>query len=129
MDLHEEYSNKLEIFQTETSLDDNQMVNVSINLLAMLAVDIWRITTRAKSEQSSERTLAACERAEERLEKIGVEIVDLQGQSYDTNMRAHVVESNGGDTQMIVECCLSPAIFFQNILVREAEIVIKGACE
>jgi hypothetical protein len=95
-------------------------------MLASLVVDLWKISERAKIEPVAERVLAACERAEERLRRIGFEIEEMAGRPYDTNMRVHVVEHDGGEEPWSISECLSPAIYYRGELIREADVITKG---
>lgn len=96
--------------------------------VAGLAVDLWKLGERAKSEGASERLAAAYERAEDRLKRIGFEIDTMVGRPYDTNIKAKVVDHESGEGSLVIGQCISPAIFFRGKLVREAEIVTMG-CE
>lgn len=101
-------------------------LSIPVDMVASLVVDLWKISERAKSEPVTDRVLAACERAEERLRRIGFEIQEMAGRPYDTNMRVHVVEHDGGVEPWTVSECLSPAIYYRGVLIREAEVVTKG---
>lgn len=100
---------------------------VGTDAIADLAIDIWKITRRAASDGASERVMMACERAGERLERLGFEIVNFKGLPYDCNMRVKVVEHDGGTEPYIISECLTPAVYFKGELLRQAEVVTKGA--
>ena len=97
-----------------------------IAVVAALVVDIWKIATRAKSDSAGERVLVACERAEDRLSRMGFTIDTMVGQSYNTNLRVQVLEHESGQEPLTISECLSPAIYYQDFLVREAEVITKG---
>jgi hypothetical protein len=101
-------------------------LSIPADMVASLAVDLWKISERAKSEPVAERVLAACDRAEERLKRIGFEIEEMTGRPYDTNMRVHVVDHDGGEEPLSISECLSPAIYYRGELIREAEVITKG---
>lgn len=101
--------------------------SVSVDIVAALVIDLWKISARAKGEQAGERVLAACERAEDRLRRIGFRTDDPEGQIYDTNMRVRVVEHDGGAEPLKISQCLSPAVYYRDVLVREAEVITKGS--
>jgi hypothetical protein len=96
--------------------------------IADLAVDIWKLGERAKTEGASDRMIAAYERAEGRLKRIGFELDSMVGKPYDTNLKARVIDHESGEGPVVIGQCISPAVFFRGRLVREAEIVTKG-CE
>lgn len=94
--------------------------------VAELAVDLWKLGERAKTDAASERVAAAYERAEDRLKRIGFELDPMVGRSYDTNIKAKVVDHEAGEGPKIISKCISPAVFFRGKLVREAEVVTIG---
>jgi|GEM_PF-1747406 len=113
--------------ETPISIPEHQdSRSIPADMIASLVVDLWKISERAKSEPVAERVLAACERAEERLRRIGFEIEEMAGRPYDTNMRVHVVEHDGGEEPWSISECLSPAIYYRGELIREAEVITKG---
>jgi|ERR1019366_2046569 hypothetical protein len=105
------------------SLPDDVIPSTKV---AELAVDLWKITARAKKDSSGVRVLAACERAEERLLSFGFELASPDGQAYDTNMCMRVVDHEEGDGPLIVAQCLSPAVYYRGKLIRAAEVVTRG---
>jgi len=96
---------------------------------AELAVDLWKIHSRSRNDHASERVLAACERAEDHLLRLGFELDSLQGRAYDTNMCVRVIDHIASEGPLIVAECLSPAVYFNQVLIREAEIVTGGGEE
>jgi len=100
--------------------------SIAVEAVAALVVDLWKISERAKSEQGMGRVLAACERAEDRLLRMGFEIKNLAGHLYDTNMNVHVVEHEESIGPLTILECLSPAVYYQGGLVRQAEVITKG---
>jgi hypothetical protein len=97
--------------------------------IAELAVDLWKLGERAKAEAASERVAAAYERAEDRLKKIGFDVDPMVGRPYDTNIKAKVVDHEASEGPLLIGQCISPAVFFRGLLVREAEIVTIGGEE
>lgn len=93
--------------------------------VAELAVDLWRIRARAESDGAGERVVAACERAEERLRRLGFEIEVLRG-TFDGNQRARVVDHDEAEGPLEVAACLTPAVYYGGVLLREAEVVTRG---
>lgn len=104
----------------------SQPEGLAVEKVAELAVDVWKIESRAKSVGENDRVLAACERATDRFRKFGFEIRDLTGDEYDTNMRVNVVEHEAKNGPLIIAECLSPAVYFEGLLIREAEVVTSG---
>jgi len=99
---------------------------LSAEEVAEFVVDLWKLGERVKADVASERVAAAYERAEERLKRIGFEIDPMVGRSYDTNIKAKVVDHEAEDGPLVVNQCISPAVYFRGRLVREAEIVTTG---
>jgi len=99
---------------------------LSAEEVAEFVVDLWKLGERVKADVASERIAAAYERAEDRLKRIGYEIDAMVGRSYDTNIKARVVDHEAGDGPLVVSQCISPAVYFRGRLVREAEIVTTG---
>lgn len=93
--------------------------------LAHIAVDLWRISHRAKADSASERVITACERAEDRLRRMGYSI-EPPGENYNTNMRIKVVDHEPGQGPLRILECLAPAIYCNGELVLEAEVVTAG---
>jgi hypothetical protein len=94
--------------------------------VAGLAVDMWKVVERARGDGAGDRVLVACERAEERLRRIGFEVDTMIGRTYDTNLKVRVVDHDEADGPMVIDQCISPAVFYRGVLVREAEVVTKG---
>ncbi len=109
-----------------SGFQNDDSINIPVHSIALLIVDLWKIAERAKCQPVSERVLAACERAVERIKKLGFIIDDMSGRLYDTNMRLHVVEHDGGVEPVFISECLSPAIYYQDVLICEAEVITKG---
>jgi hypothetical protein len=97
--------------------------------VAELAVDLWKIHLRSRADLASDRVIAACERAEDRLRRLGFELETLEGKAYDTNMCVRVIDHLPSVGPLMVAECLSPAVFFNQHLIREAEVVTKGGGE
>lgn len=97
--------------------------------VAELAVDLWKLGERVKTEAPSERVWTAYERSEDRLKRMGFEVDAMIGRPYDTNIKARVVDHEAGEGPLVIGHCISPAVFFKGRLVREAEIVTMGGEE
>jgi hypothetical protein len=94
--------------------------------IADLAVDLWKLGERTKTEGATERIVAAFERAEDRLKRIGFEWETLVGKNYNTNLKAKVVDHEASEGPLVISKCISPAVYFRGSLIREAEIVTIG---
>lgn len=101
----------------------------SIGEVAELAVDMWKIFERVRAENAGSRVVVACERGEDRLRRLGFELDTMIGRAYDTNMRAQVVDHEPGDGALTIGRCISPAVFYRGVLIREAEVVTVGGDE
>lgn len=95
--------------------------------VAELAIDLWRIRIRATKDNASERTLAAIERAEDRLSRMGFRLDNLEGTLYDSNMNVRVVDHEESDQPATIVECLSPAVYFRETLLTSAEVVVRGS--
>lgn len=94
--------------------------------VAELAVDLWRIGTRAKRDSASERVLIAYERAVDRLDGLGFRFDSMMNHPYDENLKVRVIEhEDGTEPRRIVEC-ITPAVYYKDSLIREAEVVTRG---
>lgn len=101
----------------------------SVIEVADLAVDVWKVAERARSLAQGERVLAACERAEDRLKRMGFEMDGMVGKPYDTNLKVRVVDHDEGEGPTVIAQCITPAVFYRDELVREAEVVTRGRKE
>lgn len=103
-----------------------QIAQLAPSDLADLMVDLWRIGKRAgRHGETPETVRVACEIALERALELGFDIRELQG-DYDQNMRVRVVHRDGGSVNQVISECLSPAVYFDNQLIRPAEVILKG---
>lgn len=100
--------------------------SVPIAGVAELAVELWRVDSRARRDPSSERVLVACERAIDRLATLGFTLSDMKDRIYDENLKVRVIEHEEDDGDRRIVECITPAVFFQDRLVREAEVVTRG---
>ncbi len=98
-----------------------------------LMVDLWRIQKRAQRDPAtSEGVHIACERALERAHALGFELQEMTGEPYHANMNLRVAHRDGGEQNLRISECLSPAVYFtpaqssQKQLIRKAEVVIQG---
>lgn len=94
--------------------------------VAEIAVDLWRITQRAQKEGAGDRVLAACDRADGRLRALGFRLETMLDRPYDENLRVRVVDHEEGEGPRTILECLTPAVYYNDRLVREAEVVTKG---
>jgi hypothetical protein len=105
-----------------TSADDKK---IPVSEIAGLVIDIWRMTKRANTNSVPEPFLIALERTVERLQGLGFEIREYEGEDYHPNMSVIVVDNLGGEPLKIVEC-LTPAVYYGGKLVERANVVIGG---
>jgi len=105
-----------------TSADDRK---IPVSEIASLVIDIWRMTKRANTNSVPEPFLIALERTVERLQGLGFEIREYEGEDYHPNMSVIVVDNLGGEPLKIVEC-LTPAVYYGGKLVERANVVIGG---
>ncbi|KXK12974.1 MAG: hypothetical protein QY327_01470 [Fimbriimonadaceae bacterium] len=99
---------------------------VPFDLVAEFIVDLWKIERRVRAGNAGERILAACERAQERLIRIGFELDTMMNRPYNENLRMRIIEHEECDEPRQVAECLSPAVYYNGELVREAEVVTRG---
>jgi hypothetical protein len=50
----------------------------------------------------------------------------LVGTAYDPSMRIRVVDQEGGSANLRITECLSPAVYRDDKLVRQAEVIVRG---
>lgn len=92
-----------------------------------LVIDLWRIRRRAQRQnETPESVRVACEVAMDRLAGLGFEVRELVGELYDENMRVRVVDQEGGETNLRISECLTPAVYRDGLLVRQAEVIVAG---
>ncbi|HTQ10274.1 MAG TPA: hypothetical protein VMI31_09405 [Fimbriimonadaceae bacterium] len=106
--------------------NEEPAMTLSCEKVADVAIDIWRLGERAKVERPSDKIIAAWERAEDRIRRLGFRLDNMQDRPYDENLRVRVVEHEPGEGVKIISECLTPAVFFNGILIREAEVVTRG---
>jgi len=116
---------KVEVSQGESALG----VGPTAEEVADLAVDLWKLGERVRTESASDRVETAYERSEDRLKRIGFDVDTMTGRLYDTNMKAKVGDHEAGEGPLMIGQCISPAVFYKGRLVREAEIVTIGGEE
>ena len=105
---------------------DYEIPDIPASAVATLIVDLWKIGKRANSEGASDRVIAACDRAQDRLIRLGFTVEDLKGCLYNTNLRVNVLEHEGEQPATMIAECISPAVYFNGVLVRQAEVITKG---
>ena len=91
-----------------------------------IALDIWRIGLRIKDDRENPRLLAAWERADDRIRKLGFVLDTMVDRLFDDNLRVRVVDNEPCVGPKVISECLTPAVFFNGILIREAEVVTRG---
>jgi hypothetical protein len=102
---------------------------LSLRDTADVVVDVWRIRRRAHRDEASHAVRIACETALDRLTDLGFRLEEMLGEPYDENLRVRVLHQEGGPRNLRISECLAPAVYFQNELVRTAEIIIQGENE
>ena len=113
-------------------MPDEEKIELPADKIAELAVSVWRIKRRAaKHRDTPEPVAIACETAVDRLRDMGVMLHEHVGEPCDDAMRVRVVEDitapgkhNPAPVATIVEC-LSPAVYYNNNLIRRAEVVVE----
>ncbi len=113
-------------FAPTSNSEESADRNLSCEKVAEVALDLWRVGQRAKSENASDRVLAACERAEDRIKRLGFKLDTMQDRIYDEHLRVRVVEHEPGEGARVISECLNPAVFFNGVLIKEAEVVTRG---
>jgi len=99
---------------------------IEVGKLVELLLAVWRTQRRAgRAEMTPETVLVACESTLDRVHALGFRLDDMLGQPYHENMRVRVVDQEG-DTNLCISECLAPAVYYQNRLIRPAEVVISS---
>ncbi|MBI2843350.1 MAG: hypothetical protein HYX78_08115 [Armatimonadetes bacterium] len=106
---------------------ESDVLLLPISDMSGLMVDLWRIFKRAKRDPTTPETVVvACEAAIERTTGLGFCMKEMIGERYDGNQLVQVVHCDGGQANLTIGECLSPAVYFQNQLIKRAEVVLKG---
>jgi hypothetical protein len=92
-------------------------------------LDIWRLATRVTDNSVPEPVQIAVERLSDRIRGMGFEARNLEGETYQQNMKVFVVDDLGGDEPKYILQCLTPAIYFKGTLIEPANVVIGGKCD
>ncbi|MDQ2986425.1 MAG: hypothetical protein M3R13_06855 [Armatimonadota bacterium] len=96
---------------------------------AKIIADLWRIDVRAKRVSAPEPVLLACERAFDSVAAAGFEIKTFEGEDFDPKMKVEVVDREGGDQNLTIVQCLTPAVYLNGVLVSKAAVVVRGTNE
>jgi hypothetical protein len=94
--------------------------------VAELVVDLWRLKKRMDTEGVSERLATSFERVEARLSRLDFEWDSMEGKLYDTNLKVRVVDHEPDQGHLTIHQCITPAVFYREQLVRQAEIITRG---
>lgn len=104
-------------------MNNEQGTEITAEGLLPLALDLWRLH-RATQDESPLSALVT--RAFGRLESLGLRLETLEGSAFDENARVRVVEHRPGpETRTIIEC-VTPAIYWRDRLLKEANVITKG---
>jgi hypothetical protein len=109
---------------------------VDLSSVIDLAIEIWRLQDRVKKLESAARrqdpSIAfSIDKIQHVLKEIGIETRDYTGQTYNEGMSLDVftfdyaVEEK--PTHRIVQETVSPAIFFDGILHKMAQVIVGKA--
>jgi len=100
---------------------------ISAAEVAELVLDIWRIRRRAeRGSGACDAVRSACEIAMDRARILGFDVREMVGEPYDESLRVRVVHHDGGTRRCSITECLAPAVYFNNELIKAAEVVISG---
>jgi hypothetical protein len=92
-----------------------------------IILELWCVSLRAnRNEATPPSVLSAIETALERVSEAGFEFRDMIGEPYNENMRIRVVHQDGGDLNIRISECLSPAVYYNKALIKPAEVVLRG---
>ena len=119
--------------QNKKSLFSDTEINlVDTNLIANIAIGIWRIKNSlileklCSSELEETRTWKNLQRLINRLENAGIKIQDKNGEPYDAGMALRVVSVERRDdlkSAMIIEM-ITPTVFHHDTILHAGEVVI-----
>lgn len=101
-------------------------VGIEPHEFAGAVLDIWRLTIRVADNAVPEPIQIAVERLNDRIRGMGFEARNLEGETYQPNMKVFVVDDLGGDEPKYILQCLTPAIYFKDTLIEPANVVIGG---
>jgi len=104
-----------------------EMSYVSCCEVAELIVDIWRLSERIHGNEVGDRVMSALERVEDRYARMGFSIKTHFGCPYSTDLSAVILDHEPGDGPVLVDKCISPAVYYLNRLAKVPELITKGS--
>lgn len=103
-----------------TKEPDSQLVATD---LLPLTLDVWRLS---RMTEGDERLHTLASRALDRLRALGLRLETLEGNPFDENAKVRVVEHRPGPEPRTVVECVTPAIYWNDQLLKEANVITKG---
>lgn len=91
--------------------------------LVPLVVDLWRLSRIAEQDQ---RLSMLCSRILDRVRSVGYRCETLENTLYDENAKVRVIEHRPGPESRVIIECLTPSVYWNESLLKEATVITKG---
>lgn len=92
-----------------------------------ITTEIWRLKKNINYKVDQKASLQySFRKLENKLKELGYTCLDLSGEKYDEGMSAKVVykEDMSDDTEVIIVETVLPTIFYENMVIRNGEIIV-----
>ena len=105
-------------------------LNVSLNALAELAVEWWRLERWAgAAEESSPQARHAARRLGLFLSKHGLEVLDVTGRPYEPGLAVEVLDAFADASlpvgAQVVDETVAPVVLYRGAVVRHGQVVVR----
>jgi hypothetical protein len=107
-----------------------QTIPVSLDALAELAVEWWRLDRWANGTQDGgAHARHAARRLAKFLSEYGLEVLDVSGRAYEPGLAVEVLDSIG-DARLpagsqVVDETVAPVVLFRGTVVRHGQVVVR----
>lgn len=109
-----------------------QTLEVSLQTLAELAVEYWRLERWASGEEQ-ETSVSHARHVARRLGKFlaahGLEVIDLTGRAYEPGLAVEVIDAFEDPSlptgAQLVDETVAPIVLFRGAVVRHGQVVVR----
>ena len=108
-----------------------QTVPVSLNALAELAVEWWRLDRWANgTEAAGAHARHVARRLAKFLSEHGLEVLDVAGRAYEPGLAVEVLDAFG-DARLphgsqVIDETVAPVVLFRGTVDRHGQVVVRG---
>ena len=108
-----------------------QTIPVSLDALAELAVEWWRLDRRASgAHDGGAHARHAARRLGKFLSEHGIEVLDVTGRAYEPGLAVEVLDAVR-DARLprgsqVVDETVAPVVLFRGTVVRHGKVVVRG---